>query len=115
MRNIRIVFMKQFKFDKKTDNLFKAILSLKTVKEAEKFFRDLCTIEEIKEMSERWEIVKLLNQGMSYRKIADRLKMSTTTVGRVALWLNNGEGGYQLVLDRINHHHNSSLIRKGLR
>ena len=93
--------MIQFKFGKKTDNLFKAMLVLKDVKEMEKFFRDLCTIDELKIMTERWEIAKLIDEGMSYRKIADKLNVSTTTIGRVALWLNNGEGGYRLVLDRL--------------
>lgn len=102
----------QFKFNKKTDNLFKAILSLKSAKEAEKFFRDLCTIEEIKAMSERWEIVRLLNQNMPYRNIADELNVSATTVSRVALWLNNGKGGYQLILDRLRHHNLSNVFRK---
>ena len=58
--------MDKFKFDKKTDSLFSAILSLKTVKETESFFRDLCTIDEIKEMSERWQIAKMLNKKVSY-------------------------------------------------
>ena len=90
-----------FRFGKKTDNLFEAILSLKDIKEAEAFFRDLCTIDEIKIMSERWEIAKLLAKGLSYRQIADKLKVSTTTVSRVALWLNNGEGGYRMVLEKL--------------
>lgn len=107
--------MDKFKFDKKTDSLFLAILSLKTVKEMEAFFRDLCTIDEIKEMSERWQIVKMLDKGVSYRDIADKLKVSTTTVSRVALWLNNGEGGYRLALDRRNnsHHNLSRVLEKG--
>ena len=104
--------MKKFKFNKKTNNLFKAILSLNSVKEAEQFFRDLCTIDEIKDMSERWEIVQLLSANITYRDIADKLNVSTTTVGRVALWLNNGKGGYQLVLNRLNHSHNHSCIFK---
>lgn len=103
--------MDKFRFNKKTDSLFKAILSLKSVKEAENFFRDLCTIDEIKDMSERWEIVQLLEKGISYRKIAEKLKVSTTTVSRVALWLNNGQGGYRLILDR-NHHHNYSSKKR---
>ena len=60
--------MEKFKFNKKTDNLFKAIISLKTIKEAEAFFRDLCTIDELKEMSERWEIAQMLNRGLPYRQ-----------------------------------------------
>lgn len=103
--------MKQFKFTKKTDELFKAILSLKTNREAECFFRDLCTVEEIKEMSDRWEIARLLNQGSAYREIAKKLQTSTTTVSRVANWLNNGLGGYRLVLDRM-HHHNSHFEKR---
>ena len=94
--------MNPFKFGQKTDNLFEAVLSLETVKEAEAFFRDLCTIDEIKSMSERWEIAKLVYKGLPYRKIADKLNVSTTTVSRVALWLNNGEGGYKAVLDKIS-------------
>lgn len=104
--------MKKFKFNKKTDNLFKAILSLNSVKESEQFFRDLCTIKEIKEMSERWEIAQLLANETPYRAISNKLKVSTTTVSRVALWLNDGEGGYKLALNRLNHHHNPSLVFK---
>ncbi len=95
--------MIQFKFGKKTDSLFEAFLSLKDVKEAERFFRDLCTIDEIKIMSERWDIAKLIDEGLPYRKIADKLNVSTTTIGRVALWLNNGEDGYRLALDRLKN------------
>ena len=104
--------MIKFKFNKNTEQLFQAILSLKNVKEAESFFRDLCTIEEISVMSERWQIVQLLNQGISYRKISKITGSSTTTIGRVASWLNNGEGGYQLALSRIASHHNSSKISR---
>lgn len=105
----------KFKFNQKIDNLFKAILSLKTAKETERFFRDLCTVEELKDMSERWEIARLLNKGVAYRKIAEKLNVSTTTVSRVALWLNNGEDGYKLILNRLNsYHHNFSSSKKGL-
>ena len=108
-------YWEKFKFDKKTDDLFGAILSLKTIKEAESFFRDLCTVEELKEMSERWQIVNLLDRRFSYREIADKLKVSTTTVSRVAAWLNNGTGGYRSALDKSASHHNSSKVfRKSL-
>lgn len=107
--------MQKFKFNQKTNNLFKAIISLKSTQETEKFFRDLCTIKEIKDMADRWEIAKLLDKGLPYRKIAKKLEVSTTTVSRVALWLENGEGGYRLVLNKINtHHDNLSLVRKRL-
>ena len=100
--------MNQFKFDKNTDNLFKAIVGLENIKEAEKFFRDLCTVQEIAAMSERWEIVGMLEKGISYRKIAEELGSSTTTVGRVSQWLSNGEGGYRTALNKQASHHNSS-------
>jgi len=95
-------------FNKKTNNLFKAVLSLNTINEAQKFFRDLCTIEEIRDMSERFEIAKLIDSGMTYRGIAKRLKISTTTVSRVAGWLKNGMGGYKIVLNNLYHHKNLS-------
>jgi len=105
--------MTEFKFNKRTTSLFTAILSLKSVKEAEAFFRDLCTAEELREMTDRWEIAQLVNDRRPYREIAARLKTSTTTVSRVAAWLNDGRGGYRLALERLNknlknnHHHNS--------
>lgn len=105
-----------FNFNKKTDNLFTAIMKLKTVKEAENFFRDLCTAEELRAISERFEIAGMLNAGFSYREIADDLKVSTTTVARVSFWLENGTGGYKLMLNRANGHHRApSLAKKGLR
>ena len=87
--------------DKKTDELFRAILSLKTISECERFFRDLLTLNEIKEFSIRWQIACLLDKNMSFRKIAEKTKTSTTTVGRVAYWLYHGQGGYRLVLDKL--------------
>jgi len=110
--------MKKFEFSEKSNNLFKAILSLKTMPEAEKFFRDLCTAEELRAMTERWEIVLLLKQDLPYREIAEKLKVSTTTVARVAFWLNNGMGGYKIAIDRSkteSHHRNSSSTGKELR
>lgn len=106
--------MVKFKFNEKTNSLFKAIIGLKNVKEAERFFCDLCTIDEITEMSERWQIARLVNQGLPYREIAEKLDVSTTTVARVASWLYNGAGGYRLILDRQNMHHNPIKLRKGL-
>lgn len=99
-------------FNQKTNNLFKAILSLNNINEAQRFFRDLCTIEELKDMSERFEIARLLDDNMTYRDIADRLKISTTTVSRVANWMKNGMGGYQIALDNLHHHKTSSRKRR---
>lgn len=89
-----------FQFGKESDALFDSILSLKNKKECEKFFRDLCTLSELKSMTERWQIVRYLKEGFSYRKIAEMTGVSTATVTRVSYWMENGEGGYNLVLSR---------------
>jgi TrpR-related protein YerC/YecD len=85
----------------KLNELWRAILKLKTPKECASFFRDLCTLEELRALSERWQSAVRIAQGEPYRDIAKDLKMSTTTVARVAHWLNHGKGGYKLVLKRL--------------
>ena len=85
---------------KKYDALFKAMLQLKSVDECRKFYRDLCTMAELKAMAERWEVVQLLLAGIPYREISKQTGASTATVTRVAQWLNHGEDGYKLVLKR---------------
>jgi TrpR-related protein YerC/YecD len=81
-------------------DLLEAILRLRNLDEAERFFRDLCTLSELEAMAHRWEVVKLLDEGLPYLEIAQRTGASTATVTRVAQWLRHGEGGYRLALDR---------------
>jgi TrpR-related protein YerC/YecD len=83
-----------------TRNLLQAIVSLRTTDEAERFFRDLCTLSELEAMTHRWEAARLVDAGMPYHEVSRRTGASTTTVTRVAHWLRHGEGGYRLVLDR---------------
>ena len=85
----------------RTDDLFAAILALADPDEAALFFRDLCTLRELEEMSQRWEIVRLLAEGLPYREIAERTNSSTATVTRINQWLQHGEGGYRLLLERL--------------
>jgi TrpR-related protein YerC/YecD len=80
--------------------LFDAIASLKSPAEVERFFRDLCTRSELEAMAHRWEVAQLLAEGLPYLEVAKRAHASTTTVTRVAQWLRNGEGGYELALRR---------------
>jgi len=80
--------------------LFAAIASLRTTDEAERFLRDLCTIAELDAMAHRWQVARLLNEGLPYLEVARRAHASTTTVTRVAQWLHRGEGGYALALRR---------------
>lgn len=78
--------------------LAKAFLKLKTEQEVANFLRDLLTIKELEEFANRLEMARLLKKGMPYKKIADKLKVSTTTVTRTAHWLFRGSGGYEKVL-----------------
>ena len=84
----------------RTDELLETILTLRTLEEAEHFFRDLCTLAEIEAMAHRWHAVRLVDQGLPYHEVAKRTGASTTTVTRVAQWLKRGADGYRLVLDR---------------
>jgi TrpR-related protein YerC/YecD len=83
-----------------TRRLFEAILRLEEVDEAAAFFRDLCTRRELEEMSHRWTIARLLDEGLPYREIAERTGASTATITRINQWLTHGTGGYRLMLDR---------------
>jgi TrpR-related protein YerC/YecD len=81
-------------------SLFEAMLAMETRSELEAFLRDLCTLSELEAMAHRWEVARLLEQGLPYLEIAERTGASTTTVTRVAHWLRHGEGGYRAALDR---------------
>jgi TrpR-related protein YerC/YecD len=83
-----------------TDDLFSTILALRTPEEVERFFRDLCTLNELEAMTHRWHAARLLDEGLPYHEVARRTGASTTTVTRVAHWLRHGEDGYRLALDR---------------
>lgn len=86
---------------KQATELFETILSLKSVKECKAFFRDLCTLSEIKAMIERFQVAKMVKDNVPYREISEKTGSSTATVTRVAHWLHHGMGGYNLVLDRM--------------
>lgn len=84
-----------------TEMLYKAVLALETVEECEAFFTDLCTIMEIKSMSQRLEVARLLNKKIVYNKIAEETGASSATISRVNRCLNHGADGYKLVLGRL--------------
>lgn len=84
-----------------TDALFEAILALRTPDEAGRFFRDLCTLGELHDMAQRWAVVRQLSDGRHYAEISRDTGASTATITRIASWLRHGEGGYQLMLDRL--------------
>ena len=82
------------------DDLFNAILALKTRGEARNFFYDLCTPAELEGLVDRWRVAQMLVQKTPYRKIAEETKISTATIVRVARFLNNGFDGYKTVMQR---------------
>jgi TrpR-related protein YerC/YecD len=83
-----------------TRALFEAILALDGVDEAERFFRDLCTMGELHDMAQRWAVARMLDEGLHYADVSRRTGASTATITRIASWLNHGEGGYRAALDR---------------
>ena len=82
-------------------DLFDAILRLESREEAERFFRDLCTLSELHDLSQRWAVVRMLDAGLHYAEISRTTGASTATVTRIASWLHHGEGGYRAMLDQI--------------
>ena len=83
------------------DRLFQAILSLKDTDECYAFFEDICTITEIKDMTQRLDTAFLIDKGISYQKISEQIGVSTATISRVSRCLNYGAGGYRAVIDRM--------------
>jgi len=81
--------------------LYRAILALRTERECEKFFSDLCTPAELEALGDRWAVVAHLADGLPYRKIHDLTGVSVTTIGRVARFLTAGNDGYRIVLERL--------------
>ncbi len=84
--------------------LTEAISGLQSPEDTANFLRDIATLSELQALSERFEVAKELAQGITYREIAKRTGASTTTVTRVAKFLENGEGGYRKVLNTHRHH-----------
>ena len=84
-----------------TDGLFQAILSLQDMDECYTFFEDVCTINEIQSLSQRFEVAKLLREKRTYLEIAEQTGASTATISRVNRSLNYGNDGYDMVFRRM--------------
>lgn len=80
--------------------LYKAILGLKNLREAEIFFHDLLTKEEQAAFANRWQVAKMLYEGASYVEIQKMTSLSSTTVARTSKWVKKGKGGFLLALKR---------------
>ena len=83
------------------NQLFDAIVNLKTREECSKFFEDICTVKELLDLAQRLDVAVLLDQGVSYQTIAQQINVSTATISRVSRCLNYGSGGYRIALDQL--------------
>lgn len=83
------------------DQLFDAILSLENKEECYSFFEDICTINELLSLSQRFEVAKMLRERKTYLDIAEKTGASTATISRVNRSLNYGNDGYDMVFGRI--------------
>ena len=88
--------------DKNVDFLFQAILALETPEECYRFFDDLCTVPELKAMSQRIAVAKMLSARQVYSEIVAKTGASTATISRVNRSLNYGSDGYELVFQRLD-------------
>lgn len=87
--------------NKSTDRLFKVLSQIDNPKDICAFLEDLCTIKEIQDMAQRLDTAILLDEGMNYQKIAEKVGTSTATISRVSRCLSYGAGGYRKVLDKL--------------
>ena len=86
-------------FDIKTfDELFEAVLKLKSKEDCQKFFEDVCTIKELQDITQRIQVARLLKEKKNYQEVSKLTGASTATISRVNKCLNYGTGGYNIVL-----------------
>ncbi len=83
------------------DHLFDAVLSLRNKEECYSFFEDLCTVNELLSLSQRFEVASMLREKKTYLEISEKTGASTATISRVGRSLNYGDDGYELVFDRL--------------
>ena len=88
------------------DNLFEAVLQLKTVEECYMFFEDLCTISELRAIEQRFHVARMLHDGTVYSEIAAETGASSATISRVNRCLNYGSDGYRTVFERLEEKEN---------
>lgn len=83
------------------DHLFDAILSLRDREECYTFFEDVCTVNELLSLSQRFEVAHMLREQKTYLDIAEKTGASTATISRVNRSLNYGNDGYDMVFERL--------------
>ncbi|MBQ1194121.1 MAG: TrpR YerC/YecD [Lachnospiraceae bacterium] len=88
------------------DHLIDAILCLQTKEESYNFFEDLCTVNELLSLSQRFEVATMLREHKTYMEIAEKTGASTATISRVNRSLNYGSDGYELIFERLSNQKN---------
>ena len=91
---------KKIKTDEVT-GLFEAVLQLRNVEECYLFFEDLCTTNEILTLAQRFQVAKLLGEKYTYQEIAEKSSASTATISRVKRSVDDGNGGYEMLIKRV--------------
>ena len=86
-----------------TDELFNSMLTLESLEDCYRFFEDLCTINEMHAMAQRFNVARLLSMKKTYSDIEEETMASTATISRINKCLVYGSDGYKLVLDRISN------------
>lgn len=95
--------------DKNLDFLFKAVLALENLEECYDFFEDLCTVQELKALSQRIVVAKMLSEKSVYTDIVNETGASTATISRVNRSLQYGCDGYDKIFERIREQDNAEL------
>ena len=90
------------------EKLLKGILCLENVEECYAFFEDLCTVNELESLGQRFEVAGMLREDRTYQDIAQTTGASTATISRVNRCLNYGTDGYVMVLDRMSNENQRS-------
>lgn len=84
------------------EDLFKAILTLENEEECFKFFEDVCTVNELLSIAQRFAVARMLKEKYTYLEVAEKTGASTATISRVNRSLNYGQDGYELVFKRLD-------------
>ena len=93
--------MSKFYDKPSSDLLYRALLQVHTLEECRQFLQDLCTVSELKAMEQRFEVAKLLNEGLIYNDILEKTGASSATISRVNRSLNYGTDAYRTIFARL--------------
>ena len=93
----------------RNENMYKAILTLRTMDECMRFFDDLCTVTELQAMEQRYQVAVLLSEGLIYNDILEQTGASSATISRVNRSLQYGREGYAIAFDRLKKQEESKL------